>query len=59
MNRSGRREIPVEETTNAMTPRKRKVAGVARAQGGEVNDTGWGSTARHSPDYTRILVRPC
>lgn len=39
-NRSGRREIPVEETTNAMTPRKRKVAGVARAQEGEVNDTG-------------------
>lgn len=32
MNTSGRREFPVEETTNAMTLRKRKVAGVVRAQ---------------------------
>lgn len=38
MNRYGRREFPAEETANAMALRK-KLASVAGAQEGEVNDT--------------------
>lgn len=39
---AGRRKFPAEETAHVMALRKKKVAGVARAQEGEMNDTGRG-----------------
>lgn len=55
MNGSGRGAFPAERTANAMALRMKKVAGVAAAREGEMNDMGGGRRGRHNPDCVRIL----